>query len=297
MKFFLLTVLTFICSIMGISQELSFEELGSAPAYCRVYGYQSGNGNVYSSATGGTPDYSYLWENLGTGDFSTNATWGGLNPGSYKITITDAIGATISETITLDSLNVIADFTMFSDDLSGIPGGFIGFAPDTLGFINLSENFGNPIIEPWSDPRFFWNFNNPEGDWLITEEYEPTIFKGYLYGGEFDVCLVAQNKNGCKDTICKIVGLFGSMLGVDENAQNGVFTIAPKANNNEIVITTGGIQDALRMNLYSLSGQFIQTEQILNPSTSIPFNFANGIYLYEFADKSGQIISSGKFNY
>ena len=297
MKTCLFALFTIIISSTGISQALSFEELGSAPAFCRLHGYQSGNGSVYVSATGGTPDYVYYWEHLETGETTTNSTWGGRNPGTYMITVTDDAGATISETIILDSLNVIADFAVFSDELSEIPGGYIGFAPDTLGFINLSENFGNPIIEPWSDPRFFWNFNSPEGDWLITEEYEPSIFKGYLYGGEFDVCLVAQNKNGCKDTICKIVGLFGSLIGVNDTKNCETFAITPKANNNEIVITTVGIQGALSLNLYSLSGLLIQTEEIINPTIAIPFNFGGGIYLYEFADKNGQIVSSGKFNF
>ncbi|NOQ72465.1 MAG: T9SS type A sorting domain-containing protein [Crocinitomix sp.] len=296
MKHILLILTGLIISSTGISQELSFDEIGGSPAYCRLYGYQSGNGQVYASAAGGTPSYSYEWEHLESGVTNTNSTWGGLNPGTYTITITDDVGAMISETIILDSITVVADFTAFSDDLSEIPGGYIGYAPDTLGFVNLSEGTENPI-NPLADERFFWNFDSPDEEWLITDEVDETQFKGYLYGGEFDVCLVAQNKNGCKDTICKVVGLFGSLIGVDDNELNGVFTISPKANQNEIVITTGGIHGALKMNLYSLSGQLIQTEQILNPSTSIPFNFANGIYLYEFADKNGQIISSGKFNF
>lgn len=295
MKKTLFTLLTFITAFTGISQELSFEEVGFDSSYCRQFGYQSGNGIVYASATGGTPDYNYLWEHLETGITNDNSTWGGRNPGTYKITVTDDAGTSISETLTLDSLNVIANFHIFSDDLSEIPGGYVGFAPDTLGFINLSENFANPN-NPSPDPRFFWSFDPADPEWLMTDDVS-NVYKGYLYGGEFNICLVAQNKNGCADTTCKIVGLFGTMLGVDKSERANIFTITARPNNNELIITKEGTQSDLRMNLYSLSGQLIRTEDISDVSTSILFNFKRGIYLYDFADKNGQIISSGKFNF
>jgi hypothetical protein len=44
--------------------SLYFVELGTEPAYCRLFSYQSGNGVVYAAAAGGNPDYTYLWTNL-----------------------------------------------------------------------------------------------------------------------------------------------------------------------------------------------------------------------------------------
>ncbi|NOQ72464.1 MAG: T9SS type A sorting domain-containing protein [Crocinitomix sp.] len=296
MKKFLFVSLTIFSSLTGISQDLSFAEIGSEPAFCRLFSYQNGNGIVYASATGGTPDYSYQCEHLETGEVFPGGTWGGRNPGTYKFTVTDAAGDTFSETITLDSVNIIADFHVFSDDLSEIADGYIGFAPDTLGFINLSENFANPN-NPVADSTCFWNFNPPTDEWIISHDFTSTIYKGFLYGGEFDVCLVTLNKNGCADSTCKTIGLFGSLAGVDDNEQNGVFTITPKANNNEIVITKGGLEGNLRMNIYSVSGQLIYREELINSTTNIPFYYDRGIYFYEFADKNGQIISSGKFNF
>ena len=58
---------------------LVFSEFGFDPAYCRLYGYQNGNGVAFGAATGGTPDYDYLWTNLDNGATSINSTWGGLN--------------------------------------------------------------------------------------------------------------------------------------------------------------------------------------------------------------------------
>jgi len=48
-----------------------------------LFDFQSGNGVVFAAATGGVPDYTYLWTNLETGDTEDNTTWGGLNPGNY----------------------------------------------------------------------------------------------------------------------------------------------------------------------------------------------------------------------
>ena len=87
------------------------------------------------------------------------------------------------------------------------------------------------------------------------------------------------------------------MVGVEENKETNLFTITPKANNSEVIITTGDINDNLILNLYSITGQLVRSEDIINTTTSIPFNFERGIYLYEFTDKNGQIISSGKFNF
>jgi hypothetical protein len=94
--------------------NLTLVEFGMEPASCRLYYYQNGNGVVYAAATGGTPDYTYLWTNLSTGVTSDNSTWGGLNPADYMITVTDDNGCILTQTITLDSLNPIADFDMSS---------------------------------------------------------------------------------------------------------------------------------------------------------------------------------------
>jgi len=54
------------------------------------------NGNATVSMTGGTPNYTYLWSN---GQISSTAT--GLIFGTYTVTVTDAIGCTTTQTITI----------------------------------------------------------------------------------------------------------------------------------------------------------------------------------------------------
>ncbi|MBI3135678.1 MAG: gliding motility-associated C-terminal domain-containing protein [Bacteroidetes bacterium] len=179
--------------------SLYFIELGSEPAYCRLFSYQSGNGVVFAAASGGTPDYSYGWTNIVTGAATANTTWGGLNPGTYQVSVTDDNGCTLSETITLDSLNPVADFEMTSPQFTS---NYFGTAPVDVHFINQSLYFANPN-DPNADTTFFWNFNEGTSGWTISHDVNETFDSTYLIGGEYQVCLVAINKNGCADTLCK----------------------------------------------------------------------------------------------
>jgi gliding motility-associated-like protein len=185
--------------------ELVFNDIGSEPAYCRQFNYQSGNGVVFASAAGGTPDYDYQWTHIETGNTSINTTWGGLNPGTYSMTVIDNNGCVLTEEVVLDSLNPISDFEAVSAQFTG-PAAYEGTAPVNVTFLNNSLNFANPN-NPNADTTFFWNFNhditNPGFGWQIS--HDPTESFDTTYTGEeiYQVCLVVINKNGCTDTSCK----------------------------------------------------------------------------------------------
>lgn len=59
------------------------------------------NGTASATANGGTPPYSYAWNNGDTGASIT-----GLAPGDYIVIVTDANGCTVSQTITVQDNNV-----------------------------------------------------------------------------------------------------------------------------------------------------------------------------------------------
>ncbi len=207
--------------------ELVFTELGYEPAFCRLYPYQSGNGVVYASAGGGTPDYTYVWENLATGETHNPTTWGGLNPGDYQITITDDAGCVLTQIVTMDSLNPIADFDVASAELNSI---LEGTAVVCATFTNQSINFANPN-DPLADTTFFWNLNTPEAQWILTHNFFETFDTCYSVGGTYIVCLVAQNKNGCVDTACKTITVFDplefgpvNIFTPNDDGINDVFT-------------------------------------------------------------------------
>ena len=181
--------------------ELVFAELGVEPAYCRLFSYQSGNGVVYAAATGGTADYTYVWSNLNTEEWTNNTTWGGLDPGEYLITVTDDNGCQLTQVLTMDSLNPIAAFTPYGPNFD-INGEFChGLVPIDVNFSNQSLYFANPN-DPLADTTFFWNFGFPGEAWQVNHDLSDILDTNYSEKGTYTVCLVAQNKNGCTDTTC-----------------------------------------------------------------------------------------------
>ncbi|WP_027418600.1 PKD domain-containing protein [Crocinitomix catalasitica] len=296
MKQLLLSFFYLFTGLTTFSQEeLRFVELGSESAYCRIYDYQNGNGSVYASASGGVPDYSYQWENLSTGETSMSSTWGGLNPGDYRITVTDNDGNTLSETITVDSLNPIANFDVISDDLDPIEWGYIGTAPATVTFVNTSLYFANPLV-PIADTIFYFQPEATEGG-TFYESYPLLETYTYNYGGEFDACMVALTDNGCTDTICKTIGLFGP-LTIGEESSSNLITITSQPNSNQISIKQADVKNGNLVKIYRLTGQLILQEEIYSNTALLPFTGTRGIYIFEFYENdSMQLIGSGKFNY
>lgn len=189
-------------------EELVFTEFGYDPAYCRVYDYQSGNGVVYGAVAGGTPDYHYHWTHLETGDMTSSTTWGGRNPGTYVFEAEDANGCILTDTIYMDSLNPIAAFTATIDQL---PTDCDAVVPVEINFSNQSQNFANPN-NPFNDTLFNWNFNHPINNWVISQDVDEEYNITYTQSGDYEVCLIAFNKNGCTDTSCQILKLCDDLV-------------------------------------------------------------------------------------
>lgn len=289
-SFLLLVSLTLSGGVF--SQPLAWDQVGSDPAYCRLFSYQSGNGVVWASATGGVAPLTFQWTNLGTGASSTNATWGGLNAGSYQITVTDNVGATLTQVIELDSLNPIANFDEIAGEVMPITNGWVGFSNEYVIFINQSENFANPS-DPNADTTFFWNLNHPIDMWQISHDvYE---LKDTVYGaGTHQVCLVTLNKNGCADTLCKQVHIFGpATIQEGENAK--FFTIYSSHHQNTLHFNCGGFDENMIVEVFSISGELVTYFETTSNQTEVSFNSSAGVYLYTVrGQKSQEIIGSGK---
>jgi gliding motility-associated-like protein len=272
---------------------------GSSEAYCRLFGYQNGNGVVYASASGGTPDWDYLWTEVSTGNTTDNTTWGGRNPGDYIITATDANGCVVTETITVDSLNPIAAFTVDSDQLNA---DCKGTADVDVEFTNTSLYFSNPN-DPEADPRFFWNLDSPQDDWYITGDYDEKVDTVYEARGVsylIEVCLVAQNKNGCTDTACKLIEVFEPYVFVPVNiftpngdGDNDIFTFkefAASVSTFECVI----------VNRWGIKvGEFTDVESGWDGTDMNGDACSDGVYFYTYrieADNGERFAGQGTVN-
>lgn len=272
---------------------LAFDELGYQSPFCRLFGYQSGNGVVYASAMGGVPDYDYVWKNLENGEIANNSTWGGLNPGCYEITVTDMVGAVIKDTLCLDSLNPKAILQVVSDDLDSVFWGHIGLAPITVGFENHSINF----VNPWdllTDTVFFFQ---PQGfePWELQNDMLLPDYS-FEYGGTYTSRLVAVNNNGCTDTTYAIIGLFGPLSISESGGQ--MFSINTHTITNEIVVKQSGFDEGLLINIYTTSGQLVLSRKMTESELVLTPDFARGIYVYEVLQpETGLLIDSGKLNF
>lgn len=172
-------------------------------AFCRTADFQSGNGVLAVSAIGGESPFTFLWENIETGESTNATTFNGLNPGIYTSTVTDNVGCTLVSEVVLDSINPEASFIPSSLNFHG-PGEFEGTEELEIEFENTSINFSDPDY-PLSDTTFKWNlFTNKdtEGEWFFSFDYNEKIDTSYTGEHVFDVCLVAKNFNDCVDTTC-----------------------------------------------------------------------------------------------
>ncbi|MBN4071312.1 PKD domain-containing protein [Crocinitomix catalasitica] len=190
---------------------LVFSEIGYEPAYCRLYDYQVGNGQIYAAATGGVPSYSYLWTEDGSVPLNTsiNTTWGGLNPGSYTMVVTDANGCILTQTVALDSVNPTAIFDISSAELNGQ---FQGTAEVCLDAVNNSLFFAN-ILNPIADTSFWVSFDYPNDPYTLyqNDDFFTVFDTCYDEGGEYLVCLKIQNKNGCEDEVCELITVYDAL--------------------------------------------------------------------------------------
>lgn len=168
-----------------------------------------GYGQLFAIASGGEnedgdgTDFTFVWtENL-TGETHNGSTWGGLDPGAYTIQLTNDLGCVITETIQLDSLSPLADFTISSPQFTS---DFVGTAPVVVTFQNLSENYGFANHPTYGDNEFVdtlitWTFGLAD-DPYITED-PSDIIRTYTEEGLYKVCLhIKENLNGCEDSTC-----------------------------------------------------------------------------------------------
>ena len=274
---------------------LLIDSLDFSPSYCRTKNFQSGNGVITVFAVGGVGPYQYEWKNNQTNETNINTTWGGLNPGTYTATTVDNAGCILVSTITLDSLNPIADFEAISPQFLD-PNVLEGTEIMQIEFENNSKNYFDSQ-NPFSDTTFKWNLDTNGvggGNWFFRYDL---VNVDTTYGvvlnpvaQDYEVCLVATNFNGCYDTLCKTITVFAKPSLVTPN----VFTPG-KDPNSTFFFPSRGIDgkdvDAFDCSVFDRYGvevfHFYSIDDQWNGNNMRNDNLCkDGVYFYTYTAKS-----------
>jgi len=146
----------------------------STPVSC--FGYSDGSFNVI--VNGGTSPYNYLWSN---GAITSNSNLVSAN--TYSVTITDFLGCTHFDTVTVSEPNQIS--TVFGLDSISCPSG-------NDGILSTQANGGTPPF------NYSWSTNSPNGFNILNDS---TI--GQISSGTYTV--IVDDANQCSETFSYIV--------------------------------------------------------------------------------------------
>lgn len=139
--------------------------------------------------------------------------------------------------------------------------GFNFSGTSTIDYTDLSS--GNPTV-------FTWDF----GDGNTSTQTNPS--HTYTADGTYEVCLIVENANGCDDTLCQDVTIFG--LGSFDLSENA-FKFFPNPADERITVNSNS---QIEVSIYNVIGEkvlnnIVQGNKTLDISTLSP-----GSYLIEF---------------
>lgn len=212
-------------TIINITEPLKLQAnpIIKQHVFCRTLDIQSGNGQVKLETIpplnpdgfGGTGTPSIAWTHLVDGSRAGFPEFTVKRPGHIELVLTDFNDCVFKDTIYMDSINPIADFTISSDEFYVAD---IYEGQEELSIkVELADNITQTFLQegnPNSDEIYQWNLNssnvNDEDRWFITYDSltkPDTSYFGVNFDGPttYQVCLITKNFNDCAATTCKDV--------------------------------------------------------------------------------------------
>lgn len=211
-----------------------------------------GYGSASTTGNGGTAPYTYLWQPGG----QTTQTATNLTAGTYIVTITDAAGCAIIDTVVVNNTDPPVDPLITSNAVNGQ---LIQNAPGDS--VNIC--FFNPA--PGSVVSWAWVFDGSQTSSLQTPCF--TVNDSGLYC----VSLAVQDSFGCLDTATSCVRVLSEAVITFPN----VFTPNGDGFNDFFNATSSGVQ-ALRFDIFDRWGVLIQTINLTGGDVTAPTSGWNG---------------------
>jgi hypothetical protein len=182
--------------------------------------FDGSNGSIVATPSGGTPPYQYLWDNA-----ATTSSISTLSPGVYVLVVTDTMGCTYTDSVTISSP---ADLVLSATSINESSG--------NDGSINLTVSGGNP--------PYVFNWSNS----AVTEDING------LAGGSYTV--EVTDSSGCTDTLTIIVG---SSFGITNHSSNG-FTIYPNPSHGVFNVAPGNdLTGEFSLSIMDINGKIVYT--------------------------------------
>lgn len=186
------------------------------------------DGKAIANASGGTPPYTFLWSNNETDSIAEL-----LCEGNNTVTITDASGKTVIDTISItqpDSISVEMNFT--SDNGSGNGSAFV------------AVNGGTPPYNfTWNDP------SNQNKDTAVN-----------LVAGVYTV--EVTDNNGCITSDSIEVDLLNT--GIEYNTRPLELKPFPNPGNGSFRIVANGVKGYIKIDIYDVFGNKVYSDKTFN---------------------------------
>lgn len=235
--------------VINDSNVLNFGLYVVPNASCGIGDY----GKIFVTGLTGTPPYSYMWSNGGTGDTIT-----GLSEGNYSVQVTDFYGCTKIETAVVE----LADPMVFLSVTQNLP-------------TCLQNNGSLTFNITGGTPPFYYYLSNG----FNTISYSRTLTINNLYAGTYGLDITDS-------ALCKL-SLDADLYSVEGMTYVEVFVTNTQCSsqNGSILITTeGGVSPYT----YTLIYPTYQSEFFTTPSTNHLFsNLSDGTYTVILSDASG----------
>jgi len=282
----------FTTSVAAICQNLTASINLIQEPYCRTAGYQSGNGVLIASSTGGNGTKQYQWFDS-TFTFISEMTVPTTvirAPGKYYLKVTDEVGEQAIDSIVVDSINPIANFELESNDF------YITEPNEAYDKAAVKiKNLAPPaFLQPPNidDTLFFWTIKNNMNEIVryYTQRPDEGIDTTFNHLGLHEICLVNRNYNHCKDTLCKEISVVSSMI----NDSDTPAVVVPDYQSQTVQFHSKEFTKNHIVNIFSIDGKRIQSVNLNSPIQTINFSQAKGVYVFSIT-LNGNLESSGKF--